>query len=102
MSTSPRWGRTTKQLIAATFLVLAGLLVYSFRSVLPLLIIAFLIAYVLAPVVDWASTRLHIRRGLAILLLVHSTLLFGYNNKSRDQFLGLCSLNSGCLDIFPT
>jgi HAD superfamily hydrolase (TIGR01509 family) len=69
MSTSPKWGRTTKQLIAATLLVLAGLLVYSFRSVLPLLIIAFLIAYVLAPVVSWLSSRLHIRRGLATVLI---------------------------------
>ena len=69
MSTSPQWGRTTKQLIAATLVVLAGLLIYSFRSILPLLIIAFLIAYILAPIVDWASTRLHIRRGLAIVLL---------------------------------
>ena len=69
MSTSPQWGRTTKQLIAATLLVVAGLLIYSFRSILPLVIIAFLIAYVFAPIVDWASTRLHIRRGLVIVLL---------------------------------
>jgi HAD superfamily hydrolase (TIGR01509 family) len=69
MSTSPQWGRTTKQLIAATLLVLAGLLVYSFRAVLPLLTIAFLIAYVLSPVVDWASTRLRIKRGLVTVLL---------------------------------
>jgi HAD superfamily hydrolase (TIGR01509 family) len=69
MSTSPQWGRTTKQLIAATLLVLAGLLVYSFRSILPLLIIAFLIAYILAPIVDWASRHLHLKRGLVILLI---------------------------------
>jgi HAD superfamily hydrolase (TIGR01509 family) len=69
MSTSPQWGRTTKQLIAATILVLTGLLVYSFRSALPLLIIAFLVAYVLAPVVGWMSTRLRLPRGLATLLL---------------------------------
>jgi HAD superfamily hydrolase (TIGR01509 family) len=69
MSTSPQWGRTTKQLIAASLLVLAGLLIYSFRSILPLLIIAFLTAYILAPIVDWASKRLRIKRGLAAVLL---------------------------------
>jgi HAD superfamily hydrolase (TIGR01549 family) len=69
MSTSPQWGRTTKQLVLVTILVVAGLLIYSFRSILPLLIIAFLIAYVFAPVVDWLSKRLHIKRGLAAVLL---------------------------------
>ena len=69
MSTSPQWGRTTKLLVASTLLVAAGLLFYSFRSILPLLTIAFLIAYVFAPVVGWLSERLRVKRGLAAVLL---------------------------------
>jgi predicted PurR-regulated permease PerM len=69
MSTTPKWGRTTKQLVLVTILVGTGLLLYSFRSIFPLLTIAFLIAYVFAPVVGWLSERLHIKRGLATVLL---------------------------------
>ena len=69
MSTSPQWGRTTKQLVIVTIMVAAGLLFYSFRSILPLLTIAFLIAYVFAPIVGWLSERLRIKRGLAAILL---------------------------------
>lgn len=69
MSTSPPWGRTTKQLVLVTIMVGIGLLLYSFRPIFPLLAIAFLIAYIFAPVVGWLSDRLHIRRGLAALLL---------------------------------
>lgn len=69
MSTSPQWGRTTKQLVLVTIMVGIGLLLYSFRSIFPLLAIAFLIAYIFAPVVGWLSEHLHIKRGLVTLLL---------------------------------
>jgi HAD superfamily hydrolase (TIGR01509 family) len=69
MSTSPRWGRTTKQLVSATLLIVAGLLLYSFRTILPQLIVVFLLAYVFAPVVGWLSKRMHVARGVAVLLL---------------------------------
>jgi len=65
MTASPQWGRTTKQLAAATLLILAGLLLYGFRPILPTVIIACLFAYIFAPVVGWLSTHLRIRRGLA-------------------------------------
>jgi HAD superfamily hydrolase (TIGR01549 family) len=69
MTASPQWGRTTKQLAAATLLILAGLLLYGFRSILPTVIIACLFAYVFAPVVGWLSEHLRIRRGLAAILI---------------------------------
>jgi predicted PurR-regulated permease PerM/phosphoglycolate phosphatase-like HAD superfamily hydrolase len=69
MTASPQWGRSTKLLVVVSILVLAGLLVYSFRAILPLVIIAFLIAYIFAPVVGWISRLLHIGRGWATLLL---------------------------------
>ena len=69
MSTSPQWGRTTKQLVVVTILVLSGLLLYSFRPIFPLLAIAFLIAYIFAPVVGWLSEHLRIKRGFAAALV---------------------------------
>ena len=66
MSASPRWGPGTKQLISAALLVLAALLLYSFRSILTPLIITFLIVYILDPIVGWLSRLIHVRRGWAI------------------------------------
>ncbi|MBN1582401.1 MAG: AI-2E family transporter [Anaerolineae bacterium] len=69
MDESTQWGYATKQLVAATLMVLAGLLLYSFRSMLPPVIIAALLSYVFAPLVGWFSKKLHIGRGVATLLL---------------------------------
>jgi HAD superfamily hydrolase (TIGR01549 family) len=69
MSSSPRWGQTTKLLVAATLLFLAGWVVYLFRSILAPLIIACLIAYIFSPLVGWLSRHLHIARGWSTLLL---------------------------------
>jgi len=69
MSTSPRWSAGTKQLISAALLVLAGLLFYSFRSILTPLIITFLAVYILDPLVGWLSRNLRLRRGWAIALV---------------------------------
>ena len=69
MSNSPQWGRSTKQLVSATVLILAGLLLYSFRTILIPLILVFLFSYIFAPVVGWLSKHLHIGRGWAVLLL---------------------------------
>ncbi len=74
MSASPRWSPSTKQLISAALLVLAGLLFYSFRSILTPLIITFLAVYILDPIVGWLSRHLHVRRGWAI-TLVYLTIL---------------------------
>lgn len=69
MDEAKQWSYATKQLVAATLMVLTGLLLYSFRSILPPVIIAALLSYVFAPLVGWASNALHIHRGLATLLL---------------------------------
>lgn len=65
----PRWSQNTKQLIGATLLILGGLMVYQFRSLLPSVIIAALLAYVLAPIVGWLSRVLRIGRGWTTALL---------------------------------
>ena len=69
MNTTPHWGRSTKQLVSATLIILAGLLLYSFRTLLIPIILVCLFSYVLAPVVGWVSKLLHIGRGWSVLLL---------------------------------
>lgn len=65
----PLWSQNTKQLVGAALLILFGLTVYRFRSLLPPVIIAALLAYILAPVVTWLSKTLRIRRSVATILL---------------------------------
>ncbi len=68
MSTT-QWDRSTKQLIAATLLILAGLLLYIFRTLFIPIILVLLFAYILAPLVEWLSSHLRIGRGLAVMLI---------------------------------
>jgi len=69
MSAAPRWNRSTKVLVSAALLVLAGLLLYSFRTILIPIILVLLFAYIVAPLVGWLSRRLHIGRSWAVMII---------------------------------
>ena len=69
MRTTPRWSRSTKMLVSAALLVMASLLLYSFRSLLIPLVLVFLFAYIVAPLVGWLSKRLHIGRSWAVMII---------------------------------
>jgi predicted PurR-regulated permease PerM len=58
-------------------LVLFALVVYRFREVLPPLIIALLVAFVLDPVVDFLAARLRLARGLATAIVFLVLFLVG-------------------------
>jgi predicted PurR-regulated permease PerM len=49
--------------------VLLALVIYRFNAVIPPLMIAFLVAFVLDPIVDFITARLHLSRGLAASLV---------------------------------
>lgn len=66
---SPPWGRTTKVVVTLVILTALGALIYSFREALPPLVIAFLIAYILTPIVNVISERTRMPRALATLLI---------------------------------
>jgi HAD superfamily hydrolase (TIGR01509 family) len=69
MNTTPHWDRSTKQLVSATVLILAGLLLYSFRTILIPIVLVCLFSYIFAPVVGWVSRLLGVGRGWAVLVL---------------------------------
>jgi predicted PurR-regulated permease PerM len=50
-------------------LVLLALVIYRFRVVIPPLVIAFLLAFILDPIVDFLNTSLRLSRGLATTLV---------------------------------
>jgi predicted PurR-regulated permease PerM len=65
-----RWSTTTKVAVAVITLVLLALVIYRFRDVIPPLMIAFLLAFILDPIVDFLTDRLHLSRGPATTLVL--------------------------------
>lgn len=55
--TSARWGGRTKRIVSLIVLVLAGFLVINLGAILPLLIVATLLAYLLYPLVNFIEQR---------------------------------------------
>jgi predicted PurR-regulated permease PerM len=65
---SPRWSLTTKYLVGVGLVVLLVIFLFVIRSVYPLLIIAFLIAFIVRPVIHFFMRRLHLRRTPSTLI----------------------------------
>lgn len=74
-----RWSSFTKRAVVLMLLVLLGLTLYRFRNVIPPLMIAFLLAFILNPIVGFFINRLHISRGAAtgIVFLTLIALMLG-------------------------
>jgi predicted PurR-regulated permease PerM len=64
-----RWNASTKRSVVLVILVLLALILYRFRDVIPPLVIALLLAFILDPIADFLTDRLHLSRGLAAALI---------------------------------
>lgn len=64
--TSPRWGSTTKLIVALTFLTIIVLLITFYHSVVGPLLVAFIVSYLLHPVADFLCHKLRFSWGLAV------------------------------------
>ncbi len=69
------WKPTTKYIMSIILFVFVLVVIYLARSVIPLVIIGSLIAFVVQPVVVFFQTRLRMKRGLAISLTYFLALL---------------------------
>ncbi len=65
---STEWSRTTKYLISIGLVLFGLYVVYLSRSVLSMLVIGGLIAFLVMPLVDFFNGRFRLPRGLAVLL----------------------------------
>ncbi|MCP4537030.1 MAG: AI-2E family transporter [Chloroflexi bacterium] len=74
-----RWTTFTKRSVVLMLLVLLGMTLYRFRNVIPPLMIAFLVAFILHSIVGFISSRLRISHGSAtnIVFLVLITMMLG-------------------------
>src|SRR5574337_871872 len=69
MRPSPKWNTATKFLVALVVLVIAGGLLERFREMLGPLVFAFILAYLLNPLVTWITNRTRLSWGFAVNLM---------------------------------
>lgn len=62
------WSKTTKHVVGIGLAIFGVYIIYLSRSVLTLVIIAALVAFLLMPIVDFFNNRFRMPRGLAVLL----------------------------------
>ncbi len=72
---SPPWSNVIKGVVAATTIVLLGIVLWRFRSLVQPLIFAAILAYLLNPLVMLAMRRFGIQRGTAVLIVYLSFIL---------------------------
>jgi predicted PurR-regulated permease PerM len=83
---SPRWGLTTKAIIAVAILLLGALVIWRFQFLISPLVLAAVVAYLLNPVIRWLQIKLDIKRTYAV-LIIYAILLLVVGGAS--VFLGL-------------
>lgn len=66
---STEWSRTTKRLVIVGLIIIFLLALYFFRALLPPVILAFILAYLLKPIADFVERRLDVPRTLAVVLV---------------------------------
>jgi predicted PurR-regulated permease PerM len=62
---SPRWGTATKSMAAAFGLVLAAAILWRFASIIPLLVVAGILSFLIVPLARFVSTRTRLPWALA-------------------------------------
>jgi predicted PurR-regulated permease PerM len=66
---SPRWGSTAKLVVSLTIVVILGALVARFQSIIPPILMAFVLAYLLHPLVSFLERKIHFSWGLGVSLV---------------------------------
>jgi predicted PurR-regulated permease PerM len=66
---SPRWGPMTKLVVALTFIALLAWLLSRFQSLIPPLLMAFILSYLLYPVASFLDRKLYLKWRAAVGLI---------------------------------
>lgn len=105
---SPRWGGTTKLVVAFTFVAIVAALLIRFSNIIGPLLMAFIFSYLLHPVASLISrgTRLSWRASVGIVFLLIVFLLLGLLTLGGvglvNQIQGLIEFVRANLDNLPT
>jgi predicted PurR-regulated permease PerM len=76
MQTSPRWSTTTKLIVMLAVLAVVGFFLNQFQVLIPPLIMAVILAYLLNPIVTALAKPLRLSRTIAVLILYGILILF--------------------------
>ncbi len=76
---SPNWGASTKALVAFTFFGVIAFFLVRFRAIVGPLLLAFLLTYLLYPVINWLAKKIRLPWGLSVglVLIVVILILLG-------------------------
>ncbi|MEJ5223981.1 MAG: AI-2E family transporter [Anaerolineales bacterium] len=107
VTTSPRWGATTKLVVALTIVTIIAAALVKFQNIIPPLIMAFLFVYLFYPAASFLSRKLRLGWGLAVgivyiillILLIGLIALGGY--ELIQQFQSLLVLVESSLKEIP-
>ncbi len=66
---SPPWSTATKVILVVGFLLLLALMVWQFQSLIGMIVVAAIIAYLLNPIIVFIDDRTGIRRGFVIVFV---------------------------------
>jgi len=67
---SPRWGTATKALVGLVLIMLVGLVLWRFSHLIPLLLVASILTFLVVPVVQFLNTRLRMPWALGANLVM--------------------------------
>lgn len=104
---SPKWSNSTKALVAFTFFGLIAFFLVRFRAIVGPLLLAFLLTYLLYPVVSWLAKKIKLPWGLAVglVLIVVVLVLLGLLTWGGialvEQSKGLIDFLQNTLDDLP-
>ena len=76
-NSTQRWSPHIKRTVALILLILVVMIIYRFQVIIAPLVFAFLIAFILAPIVDSLTKRTRLSRGLATALVFVVLILIG-------------------------
>lgn len=106
--TSPRWGATTKLVVAFTFVAIVAALLIRFHTIIGPLLLAFIFSYLLHPVANLISrsTRLSWRASVGVVFLLILVILIGLLTLGGvglvNQIQSLITFVQASLDQLPT
>ncbi len=75
MTDSPKWNTTTKAIVAAVALFLAGLMIWRFQSLIGPMVLAVMLAYILNPLIVMSIRYTRLKRSAAVLVVYFGLLL---------------------------
>ncbi|MBX3011808.1 MAG: AI-2E family transporter [Caldilineaceae bacterium] len=101
LHTSPPWSLSIKVIVAVTILLLTVLIIWRFQSLLPTLVMASILAYLLNPLVNLGTIRFNLTRGMSVALVYILLLLIAIGGGIGLGFLAFEQASSLTTDFLP-